>query len=268
MTEPTRFQTPTRHYPLLESVPFSPTQVPKRSSLEYEARVTEGMHPTLNLIFHGQHPTPPDPTCKLHTYLTLPSGLFIDRYQFNDSLFLQSRNIKALRSLAGATDLEAPDWAIKQWGSASLFELAHPETPADLANERWTVSIPMHLRYQPANRNPSVELDLHYPPVFWACHADAGPQMAGNPFDRVHLGYDALFGPHTRFMHIEPSMKGLEARELVQRVRMPTLERKWATWIETGTVGTVVVAFLWLCWVLFGKRTRSGDGAGERKKTQ
>lgn len=227
------------------------------------------MHPTLDLNFAGQHLAPPDPTCKLHTYLTLPSGIFIDRYQFNDSLFLQSRNIKALHSLAGATDLEAPDWAIKQWGSASLFELAHPETPEDATNEPWAVSIPLHLRYQPANEDSSIDTKLYYPPVFWACHAEAGPQMAGNPFDRVFLGYDALFGPHTRFIHIEPSTKGLGAdMELYQVVVMPTLERKWATWIETGTVATVIVAFLWLCWVLFGKKAGSGDKVAERKKTQ
>jgi hypothetical protein len=227
------------------------------------------MHPTFDITFQVEHLTPPDPTCKLHTYLTLPSGIFVDRYQFTDPLFLQSKNIISLRSLAGATDLEAPDWAIKQWGSASLFELAHPEDDTNATEKDWTVSIPLHLRYQPANDGDQADLEIPYPPVFWACHADAGPQMAGNPFDRVHLGYDALFEPHTRFMHVEPSVKWVQNRRLVRRVSMPTLERKWATWIEAGTVGTVVVAFLWLCWVLFGKKGRSGSGESvERKKTQ
>jgi hypothetical protein len=235
--------------------------------LEYTASINEeeGLHPTLSLAFPAQHLAPPDPTCKLHTYLTLPSSFFIDRYQFNDALFLQSKNLKALHSLAGATDLEAPDWAIPQWGSAALFELAHPTAPTQGSTTEWNVSIPLHLRYQPANDHYNVNLDFPWPVVFWACHADAGVQMAGNPFDRVHLGYEALFGSDTRFMHVEPAFpKGTQGR-LVEKVSVPTLEWERTAWVEVGTVGTVIAAFLGLCWVLFGKRGRSEN---EGKKTQ
>ncbi|KAI4935588.1 uncharacterized protein J4E92_002879 [Alternaria infectoria] len=69
----------------------------------------------------------PNRSCKLHTHLTLPSYLFIDKYQFSDTLFLADKNLKRLRSLAGATDLEAPDWVVPAWGSAALFELATPK---------------------------------------------------------------------------------------------------------------------------------------------
>lgn len=83
--------------------------------------------------------------------------------------------------------------------------------------------------------------------------------MAANPFDRIHLGYEALFGPKTRFMHVEPAQE-----ELVAWIDVPVLDLGRTAWVEVGTVGTVVCAFLGLCWVLFGK----GGGDKGRKKKQ
>jgi hypothetical protein len=201
---------------------------------------------------------PPNPTCKLHTYLILPSYLFIDKYQFTDPLFLESKHLKSLRSLSGATDLEAPDWVIKQWGSAALFELAHPDPPSGTA-KNWNVSIPLHLRYMPASPASHSQLPLPWPVVFWACRAEEGPKMAANPFDRVHLGYEALFGSKTRFMHVEPGMR----EEWVEWIDVPVLDTRKTGWVEMGTIGTVVVAFLGLCWLLFG---RAGSKKVEKEK--
>lgn len=76
--------------------------------------------------------------------------------------------------------------------------------------------------------------------------------MAVNPFDRLHLGYEALFGPKTRFMHVPPSEKGNGTGNLVEWIDVPVLDLRETSWVEAGTIGTVVVAFLGLCWVLFG----------------
>jgi hypothetical protein len=219
-----------------------------------------GLHPTLTLSFPSTHLQPPNPTCKLHTHLTLPSYLFIDKYQFTDPLFLASKDLKSLRSLAGATDLEAPDWVVKEWGSAALFELTHPDATA--SSSAYNVSIPMHLRYMPASPSSHTRLPVPWPVVFWACRADEGAKMAANPFDRIHLGYEALFGPKTRFMHVEPAApKG----ELVEYIDVPVLDTRKTGWVEMGTVGTVVAAFLALCWVLFG-RTGTRKVEVEKKK--
>ncbi|KAJ4367117.1 protease B nonderepressible form [Neocucurbitaria cava] len=149
----TRFQTPTRHYPLLEPSSSTTDETPKLHPLTYTTSFSHptGLHPTLTISFPNHHHlTPPNPSCKLHTHLTLPSYLFIDKYQFSDPLFLASKNLRSLRSLAGATDLEAPDWVVEQWGSAALFEIAHPAPPSTTASGSesgsvegsWTVSIP------------------------------------------------------------------------------------------------------------------------------
>ncbi|KAF1851018.1 PIG-X-domain-containing protein [Cucurbitaria berberidis CBS 394.84] len=255
--KPARFQTPTRHYPLIQSS-SSTTATPKLHPLTYTTSFSQptGLHPTLILSLPKEHLAPPNPSCKLHTHLTLPSYLFIDKYQFNDALFLQSKNLKRLRSIAGATDLEAPDWVINQWGSAALFELAHPPPSTeqkDTASASWNVSIPLHLRYLPASPSSHARVPVPWPVVFWACRADEGAKMAANPFDRVHLGYEALFGPRTRFMHVEPSGQGNGTRQLVEWIDVPVLDTTKTGWVEAGTVGTVLVAFLGLCWVLFGK---------------
>ena len=268
--EPTRFQTPTRHYPLLTTEPFNPNTTPKLSPLTYTTSINRptGLHPTLTLTLPSEHLTPPDPTCKLHTHLTLPSTLFIDKYQFSDPLFLASKNLIALRSIAGATDLEAPDWVVPQWGSAALFELVSPSEQVGAGGD-WNVSIPLHLRYLPATTSSHTQIEVPWPVVFWACRAEEGEKMSANPFDRKHLGYEALFGPKTRFMHVQPSQERLEdgtRRRMVERIDVPVLDTRKSGWVEAGTVGVVVLAFLGLCWVLF--RKTGGRKVEDEKKKQ
>ncbi|KAI1513345.1 PIG-X / PBN1 [Pyrenophora tritici-repentis] len=286
----TRFQTPTRHYPLLNTT-TNPTAPPKPHPVTYTTSLNRptGLHPTLTLTLPTTHLTPPAPSCKLHAHLTLPSYLFIDKYQFTDALFLASKNIKSLRSLSGATDLEAPDWVVEEWGSAALFQLAVPKK-SQVAKAggggggqgTWNISIPLHLRYLPASHTGYRTVPVPWPVVFWACHADSGAQHASNPFDRTHLGYEGLFGPKTRFLHVDPKpdvdAKGQELiREkllvgddwLVEFIKVPVLATGRSTWVEGGTVGIVLVAFVGLCWVLFGRRGGSGRNVeGGEKKVQ
>lgn len=236
--KPTRFQTPTLHYPLSRKDAAFTTSFDRPT----------GLHPTLRLAFSATKDLdPPDESCKLHAHLTLPSYLFIDRYQFSDPLFLASHNLAALVNVSGATDLEAPDWVVPQWGSAALFELASPEEDDERNAQSWEVSIPMHLRYLPAAAASHARVPVPWPVVFWAC--DAQQDASGNPFHREHLGYDQAFGEGVRFMHVPPGQK---TGELVEWIEVPVLDTRVAGWVETGTIGVVVVAFLGLCWVLLG----------------
>ncbi|KAF2676782.1 PIG-X-domain-containing protein [Lentithecium fluviatile CBS 122367] len=258
--KPTQFQTPTRHYPLTHPLTYTTTFQPPT-----------GLHPTLHLSFPASSPlTPPDPTCKLHTHLTLPSPLFIDKYQFSDPLFLTSHNLVSLHSISGATDLEAPDWVVPQWGSAALFELAVPPSSGNGngngkggGQADWNVTITLHLRYLPATGGGYTRVPIAWPVVFWACRAEEGTKMSVNPFDRLHLGYEGLFGPRTRFMHGSPA-EG--AGRLVEWVTVPVLDLRKTKWVEVGTIGTVVVAFLGLCWMLFGRKTEVKNGGMTKKK--
>lgn len=177
------------------------------------------------------------------------------------------------------------------WGSAALFELGVPKpekidypkvdlgaggknaweglpTHREISEGDWNVSIPLHLRYMPAEASSHARLPVPWPVVFWACRAESGAQHTSNPFDRKHLGYEGLFGPKTRFMHVQPEVRNqtAEGDGLVEWIDVPVLDTSKAGWVEVGTVGVVLFAFAGLCWVLFGK---SGKGAvKEEKKKQ
>lgn len=185
----------------------------------------------------------------MHAYLTLPSVLFIDRYQFGDSLFLASQNLRSLHSLSGETDLEAPDYVVKKWGSAALFELAHPTSPKQSREQQqWRASIPLHLRYlQPTNdTRGQTNVTMPWPVVFWACDAEEGLKMASSPFDRVNLGYDGLFGPRTMFYHVPPA----QGRRMAETLSVPVLDLAHARTVEVGTVAAIVLGTLFVCWKL------------------
>lgn len=71
--------------------------------------------------------------------------------------------------------------------------------------------------------------------------------MTVNPFDRVNLAYDGLFGPRTMFYHVQPESS---AGGLVETVKVPVLDTDRAGSVEGGTVGVVILGTLWVLWVL------------------
>ncbi|KAL8821321.1 MAG: hypothetical protein Q9223_000642, partial [Gallowayella weberi] len=135
------------------NLPQSPPDSPFQAATTFHATflTPTGLHPILRLTISSSI-SPPSPQCSLHTYLTLPSPLFVDKYQLSSPNFLASKNLHAIRTLDGETDLEAPDWVIPSWGSTLLLELA-PPTPKHVqskpVDEQWHADIPLHLRYLP-----------------------------------------------------------------------------------------------------------------------
>lgn len=237
----TLFSFPSRHHPL-----------PPEDKLTYNVSFQKpsGLHPKLEITFAANQLKPPKDSCALHAYWTIPSSLFIDRYQLEDKLFFESQKLVALRAISGEQDLEAPNWAIKKWGSASLFELAVPNA-SQREDSQWTATIPTHLRYinDTASISGYSDIQVPWPNVFWACEAEDGLKMNVNPFDRVNLGYDGLFGPKTMFYHVPAD----EQREtLVEGLRVPVLSPSQSSWVPFATVLAVLVGFAWVCWKLLG----------------
>lgn len=186
--------------------------------------------------------------------MTIPSALFIDRYQLSDRLFLESQNLVALNSLIGEQDLEAPDWVVQRWGSLALLQVGIPESSSSKAHshENWTITIPMHLRYDhdPTEHNGAsnfATVELPWPNVFWACTANVETKLSNNPFDRTDLGYDELFTKNTIFYHIFPESG---AAELVMNVQIPILDQHSGPLVQVGTLLTVIVGFAWICYQL------------------
>ncbi|KAL3474537.1 PIG-X [Aspergillus californicus] len=259
--KPTMFSFPARHHPLPEDAGYS---------VSFSSPA--GLHPTMTISMARsaleQTPGRPDAACALHTYLTLPASVFGDKYQLSttDPLFLKSNNLVALRAVAGETDLEAPDWFVLRWGSNWLLELASP-TESDPASDEWNVTIPLHLRYLNPSESGYRTASIPWPVVFWACTAEEGTKMSMNPFDRVNLGWDGLFGPRTMFyqLHPSPSQEGT----LVEQLDVPVLALKedgvfGSRTIELGTVAVITLGFLWVLWKL-GLVARSSGINPQRK---
>ncbi|KAM3068825.1 protease B nonderepressible form [Clarireedia jacksonii] len=243
---PTLFSFPARHHP---------------STTKYSSSFLSptGLHPTLQLSINSVSPPVSDRSCSLHTYLTLPRTIFPDNYQLADPLFLASKNLSSIHHVSSPVDLEAPDYAMKIWGSSLLVELAPPRS-----SKSFTSEIPLHLRYLAPTYNTSglTSIEIPYPVLFWACTADEGSKFTVNPFDRVNIGYDGLFGPKTMFYHATPQA-GATGR-LMNEVTVPVLDLEKSRWVERGTAGVVLLGFLWIIWCLFGVWRKAGYGSGAK----
>ncbi|KFZ04250.1 hypothetical protein V501_09212, partial [Pseudogymnoascus sp. VKM F-4519 (FW-2642)] len=182
---PTMFQFPSRHH---------------RHAAKFSSSFIEptGLHPTLQLSIGDSQPPKNRGDCKLNAHLMLPRSVFPDKYQFRDALFMASKNLTALRHVTIPVDLEAPEYTMTLWGSSFLVELAPPPP----SGETWTAEIPLHLRYLLPSESGYSSTSLPSPVLFWACEADEESKLEGNPFDRVNLGYDGLFGDKTLFYHL------------------------------------------------------------------
>jgi hypothetical protein len=169
---------------------------------------------------------------------------------------LASKNLSAIHYITTPVDLEAPTYALDIWGSSVLLELAPPEND----EESWTSQIPLHLRYLPPinGTDGQSNIEVPYPVLFWACVADEGSKFPINPFDRVNLGYDGLFGPKTMFYHLSPAGEG----SLMNGVSVPVVDLDSSRYIEVGTAGVIFIGFLWVLWCLLGVWRREGYGAG------
>ncbi|OHE94564.1 hypothetical protein CORC01_10092 [Colletotrichum orchidophilum] len=226
-----------------------------------------GLHPTLQLHLDSAEPPVEDAYCAVHAHLTLPKTVFADRYQLADDLFLKSKNLTALRYASSPVDLEAPAYATKPWGSGVLLELAPPATTTvekeGSKNQEWTAEIPLHLRYLEPAAGGYTDVEVPYPAVFWACSSEEGTKFPSSPFERVNLGYDALFGPRTVFWHVEPRPVGRGGGgggRLTSTVRVPVLEAGQAEWVRAGTAAAVVVGFAWVLWRLVAAYSKTGYG--------
>ena len=85
--------------------------------------------------------------------------------------------------------------------------------------------------------------------------------MNTNPFDRLNLGYDGLFGPRTMFYHLQPVSS---AKSLVEVLEVPVMglgeHFQQKKFVEFGTVAVVLLGVVWTLWKLMGTGVRSIGG--------
>ncbi|KAI0542364.1 PIG-X [Xylaria digitata] len=244
----------TKPSPVLFSFPSRHKDAGSTFSATY--RHPLGLHPTLQLRINSREPPLQDSSCSLHAYLTLPRTIFADKYQLGDELFLSSKNLTALRYISQPVDLEAPDYAMKLWGSSVLLELQPPSIQDD---SPWTAEIPLHLRYLSPAEGGYSSINVPWPAVFWACNTEEGTKFVNSPFDRANLGYDGLFGPRTLFWHVTPELEG--KGDLNHQIRVPVLDLNKTQWVGTGTAAVVLVGFAYIIFKLASVYWRTGHGS-------
>lgn len=119
------------------------------------------------------------------------------------------------------------------------------------------------------------------PIVFWACPAEEGTKFNVNPFDRVGLGWEGVFGPRTAFWQLKNVGGGSKYERggaLVSDIEVPVLDLEgWgARWVEVGTVLVVLGGWAWLMWLLGRlaladwkeRKAEREEGKGQEKKRQ
>ena len=245
---PTMFSFPSRH---------------RGAAGTYDINLLEptGLHPTVQITFDSTRPLE-DSSCSPHAYFTLPRYIFPDKYQLSDDLFLASKNLTALRYVSQPVDLEAPEYVMDLWGSAMLLELS-PQSGK--AAQSFTAEVPLHLRYLSPAAGGYSNRSIPYPAVFWACHAEEGTKFPTNPFERVNLGYDGLFGPRTVFYHVSPA-PGTE--KLQSTITIPVLDTNKSSWVNAGTSAAILLGFAWVLWKLFISYTQQTRPATKAKVTE
>lgn len=221
-----------------------------------------GLHPLIRLTFQSSSARP-YVSCGLHAYLTLPSAVFLDKYQLSSPNLLASKNLRGLRSLIGEADLEAPEWTLTKWGSTVLLELSPPLTE----RSPWLADIPLHVRYVDESpleyshtSSEYANITIPWPVVFWACPTDVDGKLSVNPFDRKDLGFDRLFAARTQFYHFQPS--GLSTR--VMGISIPFLSLEHATSVERLSMLGIIGGFLWICLALW-RQAPSTRGEASKK---
>lgn len=164
----------------------------------------------------------------------------MDQYQLSPAnpQLLQELGIRKLREIRGETDLEAPVWAGKRWGSALVVELEPGAAVAEL---------PVHLRYlEPSTDGEGYRLlKFPEPALFWACDAGVG-EWEKSPFERARVGWEGWFEERTLFWDLTPKDGGWG------EVRVPVVEARYGGVVRWGTMVAVVAGFAWVCWKVVG----------------
>lgn len=160
-----------------------------------------GMHPTLEIDLqeiqtYGNH-------CEIFMYLTLPKGLFVDKFGGH-----ATDSVTPL-FVSGITDLEKPSYqlhkSIDGWGSEILYRLSSGELNKIELHSRYSEpKDPLGKVSEHVAMNLDTEQVKFKPVLFQAC--DTGLSNVGqNPFYSKALGYEAYFTDDTVFHHYQNS---------------------------------------------------------------
>lgn len=192
-----------------------------------------GLHPKHQLSLESVE-MPNRKHCNLYAKYTVPRSLFLDEYQLAD---LDRSNAATaatgkLIGVWGEKDLEAPVWMAPNWGSEAVVEIYHHD------RLQFDFELPMHSRYEaPLLNDTSVQHDLPWPIVFWACQDEeekASPEIRS-------IGYETFFPEDTLFYYVAPDTPRLSSS---YQIPVAPLD-KYST-VNTMTLTVILAGILWI----------------------
>ncbi|BFZ59108.1 protease B nonderepressible form [Saitoella coloradoensis] len=218
---------------------FKPTLIsfPQRTrhlDTGYRSRLDPGvgMHPVL--VTQITPTEPPAEECTLNALYTLPSPVFLDKYQLADRAAFKSGGVSSSR-VWGETDLEAPVWAVDGWGSMAAVEV---DWRGQEVKDDITVELPLHMRYAVPDDERQVE--IQQPVVYWACENIPQSPLEENPFDTPQTLYTHLHPGDTTFHFLTPTL------EHAMRIEVPTARTGDLAMARWGTMGAITLGMVWV----------------------
>ncbi|CAE6516764.1 unnamed protein product [Rhizoctonia solani] len=195
---------------------------------------TQGFHIVSSTIVSGLDILLiPETNCFAGSLQFVPPEFIIDEYELNQRY---QEGYGPLCHVIGERDLELPIHAVGGRSAAILAEIPF--------QSEVTIDIPLHLRYaSPQKGLELLEVQLPWPWVVVKCDGQ------GN-IGRELL--DEIFGNTTtrsRYTLISPDPPYLSTAILV-----PTGDISHQIWVETGTLLSVFLAFIYVAWCLLKPR--------------
>lgn len=226
---------------------------PRHRYLESEVQTSlreNGLHPVVQTSF-SQVVAPFDEDvseCKLYYYMNLDRSLFVDKYQLGADFHLVG--------LFGNSDLELPEYKVRDWGTEVLLEVAGLKD----------LELTLHSRYQLPQLKESTEVIFQSPTIFYACNvAEDEYLLVNSPFDNkgaIGGSYENFFTNDTIFYHFKLDGENIS-------IAIPnghtSLER-----VNNITFGALSIGILFLVYKLASVflRGSKATSATKEKKTQ
>ncbi|EGO21814.1 hypothetical protein SERLADRAFT_474725 [Serpula lacrymans var. lacrymans S7.9] len=169
--------------------------------------------------------------CTLHFLHMLPPDIIVDPYELID--LHHSFNI------FGVSNLELPVSAVQDFGTVLLLNASLPnrnENDIDI-----TIDIPIHIRYGvPSSHNSHKTIEVKPPASFWACPTGSSEYV----YDFPDIPSE-LYSPLKRAWPHPVSFFSAESMS-TDTISIPVGGLEDLFYVELGTVGVIIVAFLYL----------------------
>ncbi|KAG5440534.1 hypothetical protein PCK2_000359, partial [Pneumocystis canis] len=192
-----------------------------------------GFHPKIRskITIHESYKR----NCSLYMLYYLPKSVFVDKYQLENLVQFNTDNIKKVHFIWGETNLEAPIWQVKKWGSILLLEVSND--PKDL----FFINLPLHLRYHPPKQDTYDISYLPYPTAFYSCKSVGDTMIEHSPFLSSWDLFHQYFSENTTFHFLHYSN-----HDSFMTIYIPVVNSNHILLVQLGTCSIILTCFIYI----------------------